>query len=192
MNINYTRNQIVTTHKSPLSWKASTFETRKQMGKLGEYRVDYCLQFSGWIKVNLAEVDLYVANGYDRLLVDVSEHPYYQELDIDRLLFRSDGSYQSVEIKTHYKAKTSGNIFFEVAKKGNRPGWGVKSQADLWFFLIPGQELLIFERKNFKQLVEDLQPLQEIVGGEGNKGLLIPIERVKEQAYRRVDNRQIL
>lgn len=188
MNINYTRNQLVlkeqTNPQSSLNWKnweTSTFETSKQRGKMGEYRVDYLLQFLGCIKVDLAEVDLYLGDGYDRLLVDVSECPKYQKLDIDRILVSSDGSRKSLEIKTDYKARETQNIFFEVAT-GDRPGWGYKSQADLWVFLIPGQELLMVEPGNFRLLVLDLQNLRERTTERGTRGILVPIKEVRDKA----------
>lgn len=193
MNINYTRNQLVlkeqTNPQSSLNWKnweTSTFETSKQKGKMGEYRVDYLLQFLGFIKVDLAEVDLYLGDGYDRLLVDVSDCPKYQKLDIDRILVSSDGSRQSLEIKTDYKARETQNIFFEVAT-GDRPGWGYKSQADLWVFLIPGQELLMVKPGNFRLLVLDIQLKKEGITERGTRGLLVPITEVRKIACHRVD-----
>ena len=89
---------------------------------------------------------------------DVSDLPQYQKAGIDRVLLRPNGSTATAEYKTDIKAKQTGNLFFEAFDDRNRPCWGWTSQAYLWIFFIPQQEILVLEPGKFRLLVSQQQP----------------------------------
>ncbi len=146
------------------------FPTQYKVGKAGELVIDHWLQALGY------RID------------DVSELPEYQKAGIDRLLTRPDGSMVKAEYKTDVKAKQTGNLFFEIVSVDNRNivGWGLTSQADLWIFFIPGQEILVIEPGKFRWLVlEQLAILQKkVVQNRGycTIGLPVPLAKVREIA----------
>jgi hypothetical protein len=155
------------------------FTTQKKVGKQGEAKIDLWLNFLGY------EVE------------DVSEVPEYQKAGIDRLLTRPDVSSAKAEYKTDIKAKQTGNLFFEKVSVAhlNNPGWGFNSQADLWIFFIPGQEILVVEPGKFRLLVfEQKKSLEEkTVQNQGycTIGLPVPLEKVRKIARHRYEFRDI-
>lgn len=146
------------------------FNTQKKKGKEGEEKIDLWLKF----------------HGYD--VEDVSEVPEYQKDGIDRILIRPDGSTVRAEFKTDGWAKKSLKLCFETVSVLHRniSGWGWTSKADLWFFFIPGQQLLVIEPGKFRSLVaEKVTTLEkESVKNKGycSEGLLVPLEEVRKIA----------
>ncbi|MEP0807660.1 MULTISPECIES: hypothetical protein [unclassified Coleofasciculus] len=146
------------------------FNTQNKVGKAGELAIDHWLQFLGY-GIN-----------------DVSEVPEYQKAGIDRLLTRPDSSIAKAEYKTDLKAKQTGNLFFEIVSVEHRNiiGWGLTSQADLWIFLIPRQEILVVEPGKFRWLVlEHLAILEKkTVQNQGycTIGLPVPLADVRKIA----------
>ncbi|MFB8788816.1 MAG: hypothetical protein U7123_08195 [Potamolinea sp.] len=80
-------------------------------------------------------------------ILDVSGIKKYQENCIDRILMRLDGTTVSVEYKFDLASSRTGNLFFETVSVDNQdlPGWGWRSQADYWVFLLPTLEILVVE-----------------------------------------------
>ncbi len=144
------------------------FQTQKKVGKTGEGIVDQWLQIHGY------------------RIQDVSDLQQYQKTGIDRLLIRPNGSTATAEYKTDLKAKQTGNLFFEAFDDRNRPCWGWTSQADLWIFFIPQQEILVVEPGKFRLLVlQQKQELpQKVVQNRGYSvtGLIVPLANVRNIA----------
>ncbi|XWK90044.1 MAG: hypothetical protein U7127_08355 [Phormidium sp.] len=146
------------------------FTTQKKVGKEGEAKIDLWLKF----------------HGYD--IQDVSEIPEYQKAGIDRLLIRPDGEIAKAEFKTDRIAKNSEQLFFETVSVVHRNilGWGWTSQADLWIFLIPGQELLFIEPGKLRSLVAEKLAILEKKSvqnkGYSSEGFLVPLEEVRKIA----------
>ena len=120
---------------------------------------------------------------------NVSEDLKYQQLGIDRVVTRSDGSVITVEYKFDIAAKRTGNLFFETISNNteNIPGWGWTSQADYWIFLIPEQEILVFKPGRLRALVWDLQKslTKKTVPNKGYNtvGYPIPLTKAREVAF---------
>jgi len=153
----------------PLSQKQEyDFQTQNKVGKTGEAIVDQWLQIHGY------------------RIEDVSDLPQYQKAGIDRVLIRPNGSTATAEYKTDIKAKQTGNLFFEACDDRNRPCWGWTSQADLWIFFIPQQEILVVEPGKFRLLVSQQQPelSQKVVPNRGYSvtGLPVPLVKVRNIA----------
>jgi hypothetical protein len=146
------------------------FSTQTRVGKAGELAIDHWLHFLGY------------------RIEDVSELPEYQKAGIDRRLIRPDGSIATADYKTDLKAKQTGNLFFEMVSVDNRHiiGWGLTSQADLWIFFVPGQEILVVEPGKFRWLVlEQLRTLEKkTVQNQGycTIGLPVPLTSVRRIA----------
>ena len=116
--------------------KPYKFSTQNRIGQSGEAYLDQWLQ-------------------HTYKITDVSLDPKYQRSGIDRILTKPDGSKITVEYKVDAAAKRTGNIFFETISNDvrNVPGWGWSSQADYFIFLIPEQEIIIFEPAKLRALV---------------------------------------
>jgi hypothetical protein len=116
--------------------KPYNFLTQHQVGKSGEVFLDQWLQVSYQIS-------------------DVSHEPKYQRSGIDRVLTKPDGTMLTVEYKVDATAKRTGNLFFETVSNDarNSPGWGWSSQADYIIFLIPEQEIIVFETARLRALI---------------------------------------
>ena len=122
-----------------MSIKPYDFETQRRVGQEGETFLDR------WL-------------GSNHKVLNVSGDARYQRAGIDRVLTRRDNSTITVEYKFDLAARRTGNLFFETMSNDSRavPGWGWSSQADYWIFLIPGQEILVFNPGQLRSLAWDL------------------------------------
>lgn len=122
-------------------------------------------------------------------IIDVSSDLKYQKAGIDRLIIRPDNSIISVEYKCDAAAQRTGNLFFETISndRKNVPGWGWASQADYWIFLIPHEEILIFQPGQLRSLVwREKDCLQEkAVSNKNYKtlGYPIPLFKARTKAF---------
>lgn len=146
------------------------FETQRKVGQEGETFLDQ------WL------CPIYK-------VVNVSEDMKYQQLGIDRVVTRSDGSIVTIEYKFDIAAKRTGNLFFETISndKDKIPGWGWSSQADYWIFLIPKQEILVFKPGRLRVLVWELQKSlkERIIPNKGYNtiGYPIPLIHARKAAF---------
>ena len=146
------------------------FATQNKIGKTGAEAIDH------WLKLLGYEIE------------DVSENKQYQKIDVDRLLIRPDSSITKAEYKTDLKAKQTGNLFFEhlSVEHRNIPGWGWKSQADLWIFYIPSQEILAVNPGKMRYLITETLPnlTKKTIPNQGynSTGYPIPLTDVREIA----------
>lgn len=112
-------------------------------------------------------------------ILDVSTVKKYQGSCIDRILMRPDGTTINVEYKFDLASSRTGNLFFETVSVDNQniPGWGWRSQADYWIFLLPTMEVLVIEPGKMRSLVwrERLQVQVKEIQNVGYKTLGIPI-----------------
>jgi hypothetical protein len=120
--------------------KTYSFEHQELIGKKGEEILDQW--FSSMYKI-----------------LDVSTIKKYQEIGIDRVLARPDGSMINVEYKFDLASLRTGNLFFETISVDNRnlPGWGWSSQADYWIFLLVCQEIIVVEPQKLRFLIWQLR-----------------------------------
>lgn len=131
-----------------------------------------------------AILDKWIGSAYK--ILDVSTVKKYQEDCIDRILMRPDGTTVSVEYKFDLASSRTGNLFFETVSVDNQnlPGWGWKSQADYWIFLLPTMEVLVVEPGRMKNLVwrSRLEAKEKKVQNIGYKtlGIPIPLSKVRE------------
>ncbi|WP_016952506.1 hypothetical protein [Anabaena sp. PCC 7108] len=146
------------------------FKTQRSLGKQGEQIIDQ------WLQSNYK-------------VTDVSAIARYQEIGIDRIIERQDGTSATVEYKYDMAAKRTGNIFFETVAVDikNIPGWGWTSQADYWIFLIPQQEIIIIQPGNLRSLVwqKHLLLTERTVPNKNYKtlGIPVPLSDVRKIAY---------
>lgn len=83
---------------------------------------------------------------------------------------------KKVEVKTDFKAKTTGNLFIEFKSRGKDSGIST-TQADYWCFKVEDLFLLI-ETERLRVLVEPLKGTDaERMGGDNNTsiGVLLPL-----------------
>ena len=150
--------------------KQYDFETQRKVGQEGEIFLDQ------WLR------PIYK-------VVDVSEDEKYQQSGIDRLVTRSDGTVISIEYKFDIAAKRTGNLFFETTSndKEGIPGWGWTSQANYWIFLIPMQEIIVFQPGKLRALVWQLQRSlkEKRVANKGYNtiGYPIPLTAARKVAF---------
>ncbi|MEM7795814.1 MAG: hypothetical protein AAF579_15345 [Cyanobacteria bacterium P01_C01_bin.118] len=150
--------------------KQYDFETQRKVGQEGE-----------------ALLDQWLSPSYK--VLDVSDNLKYQQSGIDRIVMRSDGSVITVEYKFDIAARRTGNLFFETMSndKAKIPGWGWSSQADYWIFLIPQQEILVFNPGKLRSLVWALQKtLKEknvVNQGYNTVGYPIPLIQARKVAF---------
>lgn len=146
------------------------FEDREIVGKEGERILD------SWIS------SIYKS-------LDVSKIRKYQEAGIDRILTRPDGTTVTVEYKFDLASLRTGNLFFETVSvdKRNVPGWGWKSRADYWIFLLPSMEVLVVEPGRLRNLIwrNRLRFESKEVQNFGYKtlGVPVPLLKVREIAH---------
>ena len=150
--------------------KQYDFETQRKVGQEGE-----------------ALLDQWLSPSYK--VLDVSDNLKYQQSGIDRIVTRSDGSIITVEYKLDIAARRTGNLFFETVSndKAKIPGWGWSSQADYWIFLIPQQEILVFNPGKLRALVWALQKTlkEKSVANKGYNtiGYPTPLIQAREVAF---------
>lgn len=146
------------------------FDTQRKLGKKGE-----------------AFLDRWLVSHYN--VLDVSENLMYQQSGIDRLVKRQDGSVITIEYKCDLAAKRTGNLFFETISndRSSTPGWGWTSQADYWIFLVPEQEIIVFEPGKLRSLVWELKKLikERYVANKGYNtvGYPIPLNQARKVAF---------
>lgn len=132
-------------------------------------------------------LDKWLCSAYK--ILDVSGIKKYQENCIDRILMRLDGTTVSVEYKFDLASSRTGNLFFETVSVDNQdiPGWGWRSQADYWIFLLPSMEILVVEPGRLRNLIWRcrLEAKEKEVQNVGYKTLGIPISlsKVRDIAY---------
>ena len=152
-----------------MSRKKYYFKTQENIGKYGEAILDKWLSLSYQIQ-------------------DVSAIKKYQQVGIDRILTRPDGTTVNVEYKFDLTSAKTGNIFFETVSvdKQNIPGWGWRSQADYWIFLLPTGEVLVVEPAKLRHLVWQYRleaEEKEIKNvGYNTVGVPIPLPKVRSIA----------
>lgn len=121
-----------------------------------------------------------------KLVVNVSEDKWFQQLDIDLLQVKYDGEINKIEVKTDYIASKSGNMVYEVnsCKYTNTDGCFVKTQSDFIFYYIVGTSyLLIFNTLELNEWIEiNKDSLRFDNMGDYAQGYIIPIRKVKEIA----------
>ncbi len=126
-------------------------------------------------------LDKWLGSAYK--ILDVSGVRKYQEDGIDRILMRPDGTTVSVEYKFDIASSRTGNLFFETVSVDNQdlPGWGWRSQADYWIFLLPSMEVLVVEPGKMRNLIwqDRLGAKDKEVQNVGYKTLGIPISLAK-------------
>ena len=150
--------------------KHYSFSSQHELGKHGEQVID-C-----WLN------KLYK-------IIDVSDIPKYQEVGVDRIIERVDGTTATVEYKFDIAAKRTGNLFFETVSIDTQqvPGWGWSSQADYWIFLIPEQEILVVHPGKLRSLVWQHQMVlkEKAVPNKSYKtlGVPVPLLDVRKIAY---------
>ena len=91
---------------------------------------------------------------------------------------------KKVEVKTDFKAKTTGNLFIEFKSRGKDSGIST-TQADYWCFKIEDLFLLI-ETEKLRVLVEDLKGTDaERCGGDANTsvGVLLPLNTLIQNIH---------
>jgi hypothetical protein len=146
------------------------FQTQQKFGQRGE-----------------SILDRWLSSSYD--ILDVSKDANYQKSGIDRLVTRSDGSIVTIEYKFDIAARRTGNLFFETVSNDNEkiPGWGWTSQADYWIFLIPEQEIIVFQPGRLRALAWEIQNSisRKFVSNKGYNtiGYPIPLELAKKAAF---------
>lgn len=122
-------------------------------------------------------------------VLNVSQDQRYQQLGIDRVATRSDGSVMTIEYKFDITAKRTGNLFFETVSNDQQgtPGWGWSSQADYWIFLVPHQEILVFKPGDLRALIWQLQKSlkKKIIPNKGYNtiGYPVPLVRAREVTF---------
>lgn len=122
-------------------------------------------------------------------ILDVSGIKKYQDNCIDRIFMRLDGTTISVEYKFDLASSRTGNLFFETVSVDNKniPGWGWRSQADYWIFLLPSVEIFVVEPGKMRNLVWQYrgEAKEKKVRNLGYKtlGIPIPLFKVKGIAY---------
>ena len=149
--------------------KPYSFGTQNSMGKMGEIILD------NWLRKNYK-------------ILDVSEVRKYQDIGIDRIVMRHDGTTVNVEYKFDIASSRTGNLFFETVSidRNNLPGWGWQSQADYWIFLFPDMEVLVVKPGMLRNLI--WQSRENIVDKEVQNsnyktlGIPIPLSEVRKIA----------
>lgn len=132
-------------------------------------------------------LDKWLSSAYR--ILDVSGVNKYQDAGIDRILMRPDGTTVNVEYKFDLASSRTGNLFFETISVDNQniPGWGWRSQADYWIFLLPTMEVLVVAPGRMRNLVwrSRLEVKDKEVQNVGYKtlGIPIPLSKVREIAY---------
>ncbi|MGD1907435.1 MAG: hypothetical protein ACFB0C_15810 [Leptolyngbyaceae cyanobacterium] len=146
-----------------------SFQSQESIGKSGEKILDE------WLKLNYK-------------ILDVSDISKYQKSGIDRILMRPDGTMVNVEYKFDIASSRTGNLFFETVSVDSRniPGWGWRSQADYWIFLLPSMEILVVEPGKLRNLVwqERLAIEDKTVRNSNYRtlGIPVPLPRAREIA----------
>ena len=146
-----------------------SFQSQESIGKSGEKILDE------WLKLN-----------YKILVVsDISKD---QKSAYDRLFMRPDGTGDNVEYKFDIASSRTGNLFFDTESVDSRniPGWGWRSQADYWIFLLPSMEILVVEPGKLRNLVwqERLAIEDKTVRNSNYRtlGIPVPLPRAREIA----------
>ena len=151
---------LIQTQIKKNSSRVYSFRSQEFIGKYGEEILDK------WLSI------------FYRIM-DVSGVKKYQDSGIDRILTRPDGTTVNVEYKFDLASARTGNLFFETVSVDNQdiPGWGWRSQADYWIFLLPSMEILVIEPGKLRNLVwqHRLEARDKEVQNSGYRTLGIPI-----------------
>lgn len=92
----------------------------------------------------------------------------------------------TVEVKTDFKAKTTGNLFIEFKSRGKDSGIST-SEADYWCFKIANLFLLI-ATDDLRVLIEPLKgTTAERTGGDNNTsiGVLLPLNTLIQNTHQK-------
>lgn len=89
-----------------------------------------------------------------------------------------------VEVKTDFKSRTTGNLFFEIQCSGKPSGLSA-TQANKWAILIPHlQIILVFEPKEMLEYLQTSKEVRLIKGGDRNavNGYVIGIDKIRNRS----------
>ncbi|SKB14638.1 hypothetical protein PL11201_670024 [Planktothrix sp. PCC 11201] len=156
------------------------FSQNLAIGKQGEWQMIIFFICLGFTQVKSEDVYQYQLKRQDYpLIVDVSNRPDYQKQEIDILLYYDpDQCSISVEVKKQPSALKYGNLFFQITNHRGDPGWGDKSNADYFAFIVPDSEILLVKRSKLLALTRKHQ-FQLKTMNNGEEGLLIPVSEVR-------------
>lgn len=152
---------------------------------MGNFRKDLLV---GKIGENKAE-ELLLKSSRTRGFIDVRNDIYFQNLDIDFLVERSDGRILKYEVKTDTQAHRTGNIVYEKTTSGN-VGCLEKSHADfILYYLSESDEMYIFELSKLKSYIsENSERLRFVPMGDAATGYLVKIEELcKEKVLKKLN-----
>lgn len=99
-------------------------------------------------------------------------HIGVQLLGVDLIFTNHDGDQKTVQVKTDYRAKETGNIYFELSAWG-KPGWGTRDAIRAgcvdWYVWVIGDELFWLTKRKMMELARKAPsyPLKQIKNGSG-------------------------
>lgn len=100
----------------------------------------------------------------------------------DFRLIYADEEHELFEVKTDFRAATTGNLFFEYECSG-KPSGLTSTQADRWAILIPHlQSILVFRPTIMLRNLKKNKAAREIVGGDRRavRGYVIAIKEIEK------------
>lgn len=136
-------------------------------------------------------------------LIDVSETPEFQNVDIDFLIspkildleninlrrILKDKDIRKFEVKVDTRAATTGNIPFEIISHHKFRGWSHLTKADYIVFFLSDMDctsissMLMVDMPKWREMVESRKSRYRInhIYNEGIVDLLVPISEMKKE-----------
>jgi len=136
-------------------------------------------------------------------LIDVSETPEFQDVDIDFLIspkildleninlkrILNDRDIRKFEVKVDTRALTTGNIPFEIISHHRFRGWSYLTKADYIVFFLTDMEctsisrMLMVDMPKWREMVESRKARYRInhIYNEGIVDLLVPIAEMRNE-----------
>lgn len=119
-------------------------------------------------------------------VIDVSGDKFYQSLDIDLIVNKTDGSSYTVEIKTD--TYVTGNLFFEVISNEQRQTERCLMKSDaqfLFYYFLKTKTLYILKMKKFRQFVLDRMDILKEKRVKNklftSRGFLVPLSLIEAE-----------
>lgn len=136
-------------------------------------------------------------------LIDVSETPEFQDVDIDFLIspkildlenidlprILRDKDIRKYEVKVDTRASTTGNIPFEIISHNRFRGWSHLTKADYIVFFLSDMDctsissMIVVDMPKWREMVESKKVHYKInhIYNEGIVDLLVPISEMRKE-----------
>lgn len=114
-----------------------------------------------------------------KILMDVSDDPYFQQLDIDLLQLRPNGTVLKYEVKTDTQAHRTGNLAYEILTSTNE-GCLAKTHANyILYYLTGSDEMYGFWTQTMREYIDfEKSKLKMTLMGDCAVGYLLKIEEL--------------